>query len=121
MGRVIAIANQKGGVAKTTTALNLGAALAERGRRVLLMDLDQQGSLTISAGFDPEALTAMVYTLLSAHAAPRRKVLPSLASVVMPTDPPGLNLAPASIDLAALDLELRTASPLGARLHVALH
>ncbi len=109
MGRVIAIANQKGGVAKTTTALNLGAALAERGRRVLLVDLDQQGSLTISAGFDPEALEATVYTVLSAHADPRRKGPPALASVVVPTGTPGLDLAPASIELAALDLELVSA------------
>lgn len=73
MGNVIAVANQKGGVAKTTTALNLGAALAERGRRVLLVDLDQQGSLTISLGCDHDALEATVYTVLSAHADPKQK------------------------------------------------
>jgi chromosome partitioning protein len=70
------------------------------------VDLDQQGSLTISLGFDPEDLTATVYTVLSAHADSRRKEPPALTSVVVPTGVPGLELAPASIELAALDLEL---------------
>jgi len=109
MGIVIAVANQKGGVAKTTTALNLGAALAERGRRVLLVDLDQQGSLTISLGCDPDALEATIYTVLSAHADPKEKSPPQLASIVRPTATPCLDLAPANIELAALDLELISA------------
>ena len=106
MGVVIAVANQKGGVAKTTTALNLGAALAERGRRVLLVDLDQQGSLTISLGCDPDALEATIYTVLSAHADPKEKSPPSLSSIVRSTATVGMDLAPANIELAALDLEL---------------
>ena len=74
-GRVIALANQKGGVAKTTTALNLGAALAERGRRVLVVDLDQQGSLTMSAGLEPDELDETIYTVLSATPTRRRSAL----------------------------------------------
>ncbi len=109
MGRIIAIANQKGGVGKTTTALNLGAALAERGRRVLAVDLDQQGSLTMSAGLDPEALEETVYTMLSSHADPREKHPTPLERVVRETATPGLHLAPANIELAALDLELTRA------------
>src|SRR5579871_2000367 len=56
LGQVIAFANQKGGVAKTTTTLNLGVALAERGKRVLTVDLDPQSNLTMSQGIDPEEL-----------------------------------------------------------------
>jgi len=109
MGRVIAIANQKGGVAKTTTALNLGAALAEQGQRVLLVDLDQQGNLTMASGFDPDGLDETVYTILSSHADPKEKRPPPLAEVVQRTGTPGLDLVPANIDLAALDLELTRA------------
>jgi len=109
MARVISIANQKGGVAKTTTTLNLGAALAERGRRVLIIDLDQQGSLTMSAGLDPDALDQTVYTVLSSHADPKEKHPRALDTIVQPTEAAGLDLAPANIELAALDLELTRA------------
>jgi chromosome partitioning protein len=64
MTRIIALANQKGGVGKTTTALNLGAALAERGRRVLLIDMDPQSNLTICLGLNPDALEYTVYDVL---------------------------------------------------------
>lgn len=109
MARTIAIANQKGGVGKTTTALNLGAALAERGRRVLTVDLDQQGSLTMSAGLDPEALDETIYCVLSSHADPKEKHPAPLAGIIRESGTSGLHLAPANIELAALDLELTRA------------
>lgn len=109
MGRVIALANQKGGVAKTTTTLNLGAALAERGRRVLVVDLDQQGSLTMSAGLEPDELDETIYTVLSSHADPKEKRPSTLATVVHHTKTERLDLVPANIELAALDLELTRA------------
>jgi chromosome partitioning protein len=63
MTRVIVVANQKGGVGKTTTVANLGAALAELGGKVILVDLDPQGALTAGLGFDPYTLTRTAYTL----------------------------------------------------------
>ncbi len=106
MSRVIAIANQKGGVGKTTTTLNMGAALAESGQRVLVVDLDQQGSLTISTGLNPDDLAETVYTVLSSHADPKVKSPVSLKTVIRETSAVGLDLIPANIELAALDLEL---------------
>ncbi|EUA89624.1 cobQ/CobB/MinD/ParA nucleotide binding domain protein [Mycobacterium ulcerans str. Harvey] len=62
--RVLAVANQKGGVAKTTTVASLGAAMVDKGRRVLLVDLDPQGCLTFSLGHDPDKLTVSVHEVL---------------------------------------------------------
>lgn len=109
MTNVVAVANQKGGVGKTTTALNLGAALAELGQRVLLVDLDQQGSLTISAGINPEELSDTIYTTLSSFADPKIKHPTSLPSIIQSIGSMHLDLAPANIELAALDLELTRA------------
>ena len=107
--QTIAVANEKGGVGKTTTTLNLGAALAEQGQRVLLVDLDQQGSLTISAGLNPDALEQTIYTTLGSYADPKIKAPTPLASIVLSISPLGIDLAPANIELAALDLELTRA------------
>lgn len=103
--RVIAISNQKGGVGKTTTALSLGAALQQNGKTVLLLDLDQQGSLTTSAGLVPEELDQTIYTSLSQHADSKVKIPLSLTRLVTRA-PAGMDIIPANVELANLDLEL---------------
>lgn len=92
------MANQKGGVAKTTTVHSLGAALAERGRRVLLVDLDPQACLTYSTGSDPEKLEASLHEVLMGKAA---------AADVLITQG-GTHLLPATIDLAGAEVHLLT-------------
>src|SRR5438876_6449762 len=74
MARVIAFANQKGGVAKTTSTLNLGVALAEQGLRVLLVDLDPQGNLTMSQGWNPDEIDRSMFDVL-VHRLPIEDVL----------------------------------------------
>src|SRR5688500_19314366 len=74
LGRVIAFANQKGGVAKTTTTLNLGVALQERGLRILLVDLDPQGNLTMSQGLNPDAIERSMFEVL-VHRVPIDEVI----------------------------------------------
>ncbi len=95
MGHILAIANQKGGVGKTTTVVNLGAALAERGQHVLLIDLDPQGALTASCGLDPYTAAPSTYTLLTQDGT-------RLGQVVRPAGE-HLWLAPGSVDLAAAE------------------
>ena len=95
----LAIANQKGGVAKTTTVASLGAALAELGQRVLLVDLDPQACLTFSLGIDPEDLELSVHHVLT-------KGLPP-AEVIIETDD-GVDLLPATIELARAEADLLT-------------
>src|SRR5271170_7200578 len=73
--RVIAVCNQKGGVGKTTTTINLGAALAEQGRRVLLVDFDPQGALSVGLGIQPHDIDATIYNLLMQRAVPPPDVL----------------------------------------------
>src|SRR5437764_1159468 len=74
LGRVIAFANQKGGVAKTTTALNLGVAFAEQGMNVLLVDLDPQGNLTMSQGLNPDSIERSMFDVL-VHRVPITEVI----------------------------------------------
>jgi chromosome partitioning protein len=95
MGRVISFANQKGGVAKTTTTLNLGVALAEQGLRVLLADLDPQGNLTMSQGLNPDTIERSMFDVL-VHRLP-------IQEVIHHTE---VDLAVSSIDLAGAELAL---------------
>lgn len=97
MSRVIAVANQKGGVGKTTTVANLSAALAEQGQKVIAVDLDPQGALTAALGYDPYTLTRTAYTLLTREM--------TVASVLRPVNA-GLVLIPASVDLRAVEYQL---------------
>ena len=95
---VISVANNKGGVGKTTTTLNLGAALSMRGYRVLAVDLDPQASLTLYLGLEPGELETTSYHVLT-------KKCPALGAVMM-TRVAALDLIPASIDLAAAEMEI---------------
>jgi len=95
---MLAIANQKGGVGKTTTTHTLGTALAERGHRVLLVDLDPQACLTYSVGLDPERLPVSLHDVLIG----RNKAEDALVHTT------GISVVPASIDLAASELHLAT-------------
>ena len=95
----MAVANQKGGVAKTTTVQALGAALAEQGHRVMLVDLDPQACLTYSLGYDPDALAVSLHDVLLRRA--------KVAEVTLPVvGVEGLRLVPASIDLAGAEIHL---------------
>src|ERR671938_1466619 len=95
VGRVIAFANQKGGVAKTTTTLNLGVAFAEQGMRVLLVDLDPQGNLTMSQGLNPDSIERSMFDVL-VHRLPIQEVIHKAE----------VDLAVSSIDLAGAELAL---------------
>jgi len=96
--RVITISNQKGGVAKTTTAISLAAALAEAGKRVLAIDLDPQANLTVGLGVEPESLARSVYHVLVGEC--------GAEAAIVPTSTPGLSLLPADITLAGAEKRL---------------
>src|SRR5437667_10405052 len=95
---VVAVVNQKGGVGKTTTAINLSAAMAEVGHPTLLVDLDPQANSTSGLGLDPASARLSVYHLPTVEAA--------VEQVVQPTGVAGLTLVPSHIDLAGAEFEL---------------
>lgn len=96
--RVLALANQKGGVGKTTTAINLGTALAAIGEKVLIVDLDPQGNASTGLGIDRKARKLSTYDVLYGDA--------SLQEVALPTAVPRLHVAPSTLDLLGLELEI---------------
>src|ERR1700685_4252919 len=96
--RVLAIANQKGGVGKTTTAINLGTALAAIGERVLIVDLDPQGNASTGLGIDRRSRNCSTYDVLIGEA--------PLRDAVVPTAVPRLHIAASTMDLSGLELEL---------------
>src|SRR5919112_1032239 len=96
--RILVLANQKGGVGKTTTAINLGTALAAIGEKVLILDLDPQGNASTGLGIDRKSRRVSTYHVLSGEA--------SLESAITETVVPGLFVAPSTLDLLGLELEI---------------
>lgn len=109
---MIAIVNQKGGVGKTTTAVNLGASLATLGQRVLIIDIDPQGNSTTGVGIDKRAVERDIYSVLLDGA--------SVDDIALPTGVPGLAIVPATLALAGAEIELVSALRREGRLKDAL-
>ncbi len=101
MGICLAIVNQKGGVGKSTTAVNLGACLAEAGKRVLLVDIDPQGNATSGVGVEKRQLDGCMYDVLIEGR--------DIEEVILPTEVSGLEVAPATLELAGAEIELVSA------------
>jgi len=112
VGKVVAVANQKGGVGKTTTTVNLGACLAEMGKRVLLMDLDPQGHVSSGLGVEKSTINSCMYDVVINNV--------PLRDIILPTAFKNLWLAPSTIDLAGAELELVPAISRETRLREAL-
>lgn len=112
MGRIIAVANQKGGVAKTTTCINLGASFVATKRRVLVVDLDPQANATVGSGVDRDALEKSSYDVLLEGAA--------ASEVVVPAGEAGYDVLPTTSDLTAAEVELMSAEGRERRLRDAL-
>jgi chromosome partitioning protein len=103
MARTITVANQKGGVGKTTTAVNVSACLARRGERVLVLDLDPQANCTTGLGVDPSTLEFSIYEVI---AQPRKFRIFALEDIVVRTAWPNLELAPSHVNLSGVELEI---------------
>jgi len=103
MGKIIAITNQKGGVGKTTTTLNLGAAIAEKGKKVLLIDSDPQSSLTISCDINMRNLQKSLYDAIARE---NEEEEVNISDIIIKTKIKNVNLLPSNIDLSRAEIEL---------------